>query len=37
MTAAFKELWSEMGVDEETGPAGAMIPHKGKNFVRIVG
>ncbi len=37
MTAAFKELWSEMGVDEETAPAGAMIPYKGKNFVRLMG
>lgn len=37
MTAAFKELWPEMGIDEETSPAGAMIPHKGTNFVRLIG
>ena len=35
MTATFKELWHEMGIDEESTPAGAMIPYKGKNFVRL--
>ena len=37
MPAQFKELWPEMGVDEETTPAAAMIPYKGKNFVRLLG
>lgn len=37
MTAAFKELWPEMGIDEESSPAAAMIPYRGTNFVRLTG